>query len=590
MIWLVCFLLPHEEIFLHQRVDLLSQRFLDGAKSRDDWQAKLPALRREYLDMLGLWPLPPRTPLQAKVTGTVERDAVVIEKLHFQSRPRLYVTANLYRPAKVSQKLPAILYLCGHSNRGRDGNKTAFQEHGMWFATNGYVCLILDTLQLGEVPGVHHGTYNLNRFDWISRGYTPAGVECWNGIRGIDYLVSRPEVDAQRIGVTGISGGGAATVWISAADERVRVAAPVSGFSDLKSYVTDKGISRHCDCMFLMNIYGWDWATIPALIAPRPLLFANSDNDPLFPMDGHRRLMARLREAYKLHGQPEAVEEYVSKGGHDYRPDLRKRVFRFFQQHLKNEPGPVDDATAKPLPGEKLRVFPNEEDRPKDALNATIDESWFRLPRLHIPTESQFPAWKRGMLTRLRQGPFYRLPQRIAASAAGLEKLRDGTGQATLLVLYEGDDAKALLSYAAEGPVWAVRLPAIPPRKQPNTLERSHLLVGTTMDRQRVERIAAAARHLGKVQAIGQQQAAVLLAYAALFEPSIQEVIAIRPTPTHLQGPHFLGILRVMDVPTAFGLLAPRPVRLIDADKAFAVTEELAKLGKATVKRETSKP
>ena len=91
------------------------------------------------------------------------------------------------------ERLPAILYLCGHAGRGRDGNKTAFQDHGMWFARNGYVAFLIDTLQLGEVAGVHHGTYNLGRWWWQAAGYTPAGVECWNGIRAIDYLVTRPE-------------------------------------------------------------------------------------------------------------------------------------------------------------------------------------------------------------------------------------------------------------------------------------------------------------------------------------------------------------------------------------------------------------
>src|SRR5439155_14699057 len=128
-------------------------------------------------------------------------------KVHFQSKPGLYVTANLYRPRalNVNNKLPAILYVCGHSNRGRDGNKTAFQDHGFWFANNGYVCIVLDTLQLGEIPGVHHGTYgrpwlhlkawgiddaekqkNETRFWWHSIGYSPAAVECWNGVRAID--------------------------------------------------------------------------------------------------------------------------------------------------------------------------------------------------------------------------------------------------------------------------------------------------------------------------------------------------------------------------------------------------------------------
>src|SRR5262249_29382376 len=225
--------------YLAAKAKELSGRFLDGAKTRDEGEKKLPRLRREYLDMLGLWPLPEKTPLHATVTGTVEHEGAVIEKLHYQSRPGLYVTANLYRPKDAKGKLPAILYVCGHSGKGRDGNKTAFQDHGLWFANNGYVCLVVDTLQLGEVPGVHHGTYGIRnenyaiqkdpvetRWWWQALGYTPAGVECWNGIRGIDYLVSRPDVDAERIGVTGISGGGAATFWIAAADQPVQVAGP----------------------------------------------------------------------------------------------------------------------------------------------------------------------------------------------------------------------------------------------------------------------------------------------------------------------------------------------------------------------------
>ncbi len=210
--------------------------------------------------------------------------------LHYQSRPRLYVTANLYRPAeaKPGEKLPAVLYVCGHSGRGRNGNKVAYQSHGIWFARHGYVCLVVDTLQLGEIAAIHHGTYRENRWWWHSRGYTPAGVECWNGVRGIDYLVSRPDVDPERIAVTGISGGGAATFWVAAADERVKVAVPVSGMADLESYVPNRVINGHCDCMFLYNTFQWPWTRIAGLVAPRPMLFVNSDNDRIFP-DGRQR-------------------------------------------------------------------------------------------------------------------------------------------------------------------------------------------------------------------------------------------------------------------------------------------------------------
>ena len=171
---------------------------------------------------------------------------------------------------------------------------------------NGYIAFLIDTLQLGEVAGVHHGTYNLGRWWWQAAGYTPAGVECWNGVRAIDYLISRPDVDPTRIGVTGISGGGAATFWIAAADDRVACAVPVSGMSDLESYVAHKVINDHCDCMFLYNIFRWQWTTIAGLIAPRPMLFANSDKDPIYPMDGNTRVIDRLRGFYAMLRSPRA--------------------------------------------------------------------------------------------------------------------------------------------------------------------------------------------------------------------------------------------------------------------------------------------
>ena len=105
------------------------------------------------------------------------------------------------------------------------GNKTGYQHHGEWFARNGYVCLIIDSLQLGEIPGLHHGTHHLGQWWWNARGYTPAGVEAWFGIRALDYLCSRPEVDAERIGLTGRSGGGSYSWTIAALDDRVKVAA-----------------------------------------------------------------------------------------------------------------------------------------------------------------------------------------------------------------------------------------------------------------------------------------------------------------------------------------------------------------------------
>jgi cephalosporin-C deacetylase-like acetyl esterase len=637
------------EKYLAAETDKLGGKFLDGARTLAEWQQKRPRLQREYYDMLGLAPLPEKTPLHATVTGQVEAHGVVVEKLHFQSRPGLYVTANFYRPREIKGKLPAILYVCGHANRGRDGNKSAHQDHGFWFANNGYVCLVLDTLQLGEIPGVHHGTYGVpwnhlgkygikdkggveNRWWWHSAGYTPAGVECWNGVRAIDYLLTRPEVDPDKVGVTGISGGGAATFWIAAADDRVKVAVPVSGMSDLESYVKNKVVNGHCDCMFLYNTYQWDWTTIAALVAPRPMLFANSDNDPIFPMDGNRRIIAKLRDCYQMYGKGELVDEYVSKGGHAYRPDLRVAVFRFLNKHLKGDTTtPVEDsAKYTELPGKELRVFPTDADIPKDALNARIDETFVPRAEVELPEKGQFEGWKKRLLEKLRSRAFRSFPSEIPEAKIehplgdisaelstepgisvwhGFLSLNKGLKKEIktfpLLVVAPGQGtnkadqgwmkhipASVGIAFTPRGVIdneWTTKSP-------PNYVERSHVLLGMTVDQRRVFDVSSWLRfqnrsihdiHKSDERAVvyGHGQAGILAAYAALFEPSIKEVVVIDPPKSHKEGPHFLGVLRVLDIPEALGLLAPTPLTIVGGlDPAFDRTEAIYRLAGAADK------
>ncbi|MGC8641778.1 MAG: alpha/beta hydrolase family protein, partial [Isosphaeraceae bacterium] len=504
------------DAYLAADAAVVARHVFEGVSSPEEWAAVRPRLKREFFQMLGLWPVPERTPLHAKVTGTVEREGpVVIEKIHFQSRPGLYVTGNLYRPRDVKGKLPTILYVCGHSPKGRDGNKTAFQDHGMWFARHGYVAFLIDTLQLGEVAGVHHGTYNLGRWWWQAAGYTPAGVECWNGIRAIDYLVTRSDVDPSRIGVTGISGGGAATYWIAAADDRVACAVPVSGMSDLESYVAHKVVNGHCDCMFMYNTFRWQWTTIAELIAPRPLLFANSDHDTIFPMDGNTRVIERLRKFYAMLGHPERIAAHVSPGGHDYRTDLRMAVFHWVNVHFKNDTGPVNDATDPPFDGKKLRVFPEDKDLPADALNARIDETFVPKAQPAPPAPADWPRWKADILARLRAVSFRTFPERIPAAEpklssapgkherwlatepdievaiADLRRPGSKSPRGMLVVLNEGESLDSLPGWASSivGSDDVVILaprgvgPTAWDRKSPpNYVARSHVLLGRTVD------------------------------------------------------------------------------------------------------------
>ncbi|MBL6844956.1 MAG: acetylxylan esterase, partial [Verrucomicrobiae bacterium] len=243
-------------------IEKQSQKWLNPATA-ELWKQQAPELRRQLSEMLGLYPMPAKTPLSPVVTRTIQKELYTVENMHFQSMPGLYVTGNLYIPREIQKPLPAILYVSGHAHAKEGdvsyGNKTAYQHHGIWFAQHGFVCLTIDTIQLGEIQGVHHGTYREGRWWWNSRGYTPAGVEAWNGMRALDYLQTRPEVDPERLGITGRSGGGAYSWWIAALDKRVKAAVPVAGITDLRDYVLDGAVEGHCDCMFMVNTYRWDF-------------------------------------------------------------------------------------------------------------------------------------------------------------------------------------------------------------------------------------------------------------------------------------------------------------------------------------------
>jgi dienelactone hydrolase len=302
----------------------------------------------------------------------------MVEKLHFQSRPGLYVTGNLYLPKNQSKPAPAILYVCGHGNIKQNGisygSKVASQQYGPAFARLGYACLIIDTLQLGEIEGIHHGLYREKMWWWQSRGYTPAGVEAWNSIRAIDYLCSRPEVDKERIGITGRSGGGAYSWWTAALDTRVKCAVPTAGITDMEDHVVNGCVEGHCDCMYFVNTYRWDFAHVAALVSPRALLIANSDKDSIFPLEGVMRVHALVRDVYKRDGAEAKFGILVTEGPHKDTQDLQTATFRWFNRFLKNDEGTIDVVAKGGLfQPEQLRVHATP---PADQLNTKIQESF----------------------------------------------------------------------------------------------------------------------------------------------------------------------------------------------------------------------
>lgn len=432
---------PLGEYFKAETAKLAQHPLLD-IDSADAWKTRRPELKRQLLEMLGLDPMPERTDLRAEVRGVVERPDFVVEKILFQSSPELYVTADLYRPKKVDKPLPAILYVCGHAKVEKDGviygNKSHYQHHAAWFASNGYVCLVVDTLQLGEIPGLHHGTYRFGMWWWMSRGYTPAGVEVWNGIRAIDYLVSRPEVDPNRLGVTGRSGGGAMSWYLGAVEDRLKAVVPVAGITDLQDHVVAGNpkvahphgvVEGHCDCMFFVNTHRWDHTMVAALVAPKALLFVNTNVDPIFPEVGVRRIFKQLETVYPWYDAREKLGLVIGDGGHKDTEEIRHPAFAWFDRWLKDKPDAKAadiDEPDRSIPVEELKVLDPKQPLPANR-NATIHETFIAsadVQDVHPPkSEADWKALKANWEKQLSEKVFAGWPAELHQKEDYVERL-----------------------------------------------------------------------------------------------------------------------------------------------------------------------
>lgn len=573
------------------------------------WQATLAQRRAMWLEMLGLSPLPPRTPLEAKVTGTLDRGDYVVEKVYFQCLPGAYVIGNLYRPAKVTGRLPAVLYLCGHS-KGKVN--PPYQANPRWFGQHGYVALVLDPIQLGESQGIHHGTYREERWDWPSRGYTPAGTEVWNAMRALDYLESRPDVDGQRMGVTGLSGGGVISWCLGAADERVKVVVPVCQSGSIEHVATDRATDGHCDCAFWINYYRWCWPDIGALIAPRAFLMASGSEDVLWRPYGYRDVAHRIRHQYAALDAADKFDLVEDLTPHGYTPKLRQAIFTWFNKHLKGDARPVeDDVTDYVEPAENLLVFGGK--LPPDDRMRQIDTLLVRRAEPpQIADAAQWRSYQAATLKRLRESTFRNIhtpqePRLRDARSDGADK--SGTAFATRT--FDVDDGltlrmKMVRAVDAPWPLTTVAYAISPDAKstfsgggpsRPGTprefatagveirnsgvtsvgpgylwtLRRVYPLLGETLPERQVHDLLAGIALLrrepatGPVAVFGREHTAVLAVYAALLDPAITEVILAAPPESHADPhtPELLGVLRVGDLPQNLALVYPRPITFV---------------------------
>jgi dienelactone hydrolase len=352
-------------------------------KSLDAWQARRKAVREQILVATGLWPLPEKTPLNAVIHGKIDRDGYTIEKVFFASMPGHYVSGNLYRPKGTSGKRPGVLCPHGHWANGRfydAGDKEAQRqlqqkaestEAGAHFplqarcaqlARMGCVVFHYDMVGVADSKTIKHAS-GFADAEGELRLQSAMGLQTWNSIRSLDFLCGLPDVDPQRIGVTGASGGGTQTFILCAIDDRPAVAFPAVMVS------TQMQGGCVCEnCSYLRQ--GTGNVEIAALFAPKPLGMTGAHD---WTIDIERKGLPELQALYRLYGAADRVEAHCfPQFGHNYNQVSREVMYNWFNKHLGlGQPGIVTEQPFTPVPPGELSVYDAEHPRPSDSLDAS---------------------------------------------------------------------------------------------------------------------------------------------------------------------------------------------------------------------------
>jgi hypothetical protein len=439
-------------------------------------------------------------------------------------------------------------------------------------------------------------------------------VELLNAIRAIDFLQSLPYVDGDRIGVTGMSGGGATSWWVAAGDDRIKCVAPVCATGTFASQVIDRTIDGQCDCMFPINSYGWELIDIAALVAPRPCLIASADRDRIFTIASVREFHDRLARVYDLLGASRNLTMVVTPGRHSYHERSRTAVFSWFLEHLAGlEIPPSNVADIDPdhhEPEKLLRVFTSC--TPPDEMTTTIQDRFIKVAEppvikglaslsryrdtvvaeLREKTFAHFPPepcqldlkiefeWasddRQGRSFSFAVEDNYRLWGNLVIPNVGsvpgpvIVSVQNGRANPFGTAVFDGvlaDGAQANIDVRGSGRTgWGNELQRY--------VRRAAMLTGRTIASMRVWdalRALAAVRELPEVDAdrialAGSGEMAAVALYAALLDGRISAIILHNPpetqnAPGDRQGIgdaiEMLNCLRIADLPQVAGLLFP---------------------------------
>lgn len=567
--------------------DLDTHHLFQRPASRKAWEARREEVRRRILFSAGLWPMPEKTPLHPRVTGRTIGPDYVIENVAIETLPGFYLCGNVYLPRGKRGPFPGIVNPHGHWGAGRltmepdvpradpppappAPGKANLVAIGVSLARQGFVCFAYDMVGYVDTRQIDH------RFAGSLRPWLWAvslnGLQLWNSIRAVDYLASRPEVDARRIGCTGASGGGTQTFELAAVDDRIAAAAPVNMISAM--------MQGGCLCENGPGLrVGTDNVEIGALMAPRPLLLVSCTGD--WTRNVPREEWPAIRKVYELYGAADRTAVVQFNYGHNYNVESREAVYAWFGRWLK---GDSDASHYRERPFEvdvvHLRVWRDDAPAPDDAKDADALLAAL-IQRTEKRLDDLWPASREGM-RRFRSvyGPALATALAVDAPAAARSKGRPGA----LVVAAPGDE-RAVEELAAglrahHGEVQTLILPIAPddPGKLWNAFFSTY---NRTPAGDRVQRIVDAARGVrsagGRVDLVGVGAAGRFALLAAAVSPDVRRVVADlagfdeSSDEAYIADLYAPGLRAAGGLPAAAVLCAPMPLCLLRAAPSFPV-------------------
>ena len=409
-------------------------------------QRRLAVVRKRLLEAWGGFPEVP-CDLAPQKLGEIDRDGYKLERLLLQTYPGVWMTAHAYVPKKAG-KLPAVLCVHGHWKEAKQAPQV--QARCIGLAKHGFFVLAVDAFGagergVGEALGEYHG--EMTAATLLPTGKPLSGIQVYENMRAVDYLQSRPEVDSNKIGITGASGGGNQTMYAGAWDTRFKAVVPVCSVGTYNAYLG----AACCMCEVVPGAASWCCeGEILGLCAPRGLMLFNATKDAnQFSVKEARKSIAVAQTFFDLAGDPAALQQTVFEWQHDYSPTMRERMYGWMTLKLKGEGdgSPLPDPPMTLEDPESIRCYPG----------TTRPDDWVTLPmfaaaegerlvrRIEEPVDTMaWDALLQKMREELKQSSVFKNNPRLDEPASGFKEVASD-GDVTSLT-YESEPGVILSS------------------------------------------------------------------------------------------------------------------------------------------------